>query len=205
MCKCYTIEEKTTAADYNSEKRLINQNGYQNVNFINIPERSVRYCKDMITTLVCIFVFFLETIITLVYIQIEQNWTYSLALFAGSFFLSWFIFGCLWYLIGKAHGDLDFLNGKRMSDGKQPCVVGATTLMGMFIHSFEIQTTIGYGERYPTEECPEGVFLFVIQIIISIGFEGAMVSVVYAKLARPLTHISKLTFSKTACVSFLLL
>ena len=74
-------------------------------------------------------------------------------------------------------------------------------MTGMFIHSLELQSTIGFGERYPTEECPEGVFLFVIQIIISIAIEGAMVAVVYAKMSKPVKQISKLSFSKTACVS----
>lgn len=177
--------KKNVDVEYNPSRRLIAKNGHQNVTFKKVPKRSLRYCKDIVTTL------------------IEQEWGYTLTLFAATFFLSWFIFACLWYLIAQAHGDLDIdiVTKNRLSgDGKQPCVVGAFDFTGMFIHSLELQSTIGFGEKYPTEECPEGVFLFVMQIIISIGIEGAIVAVVYAKMAKPVKQISKLTFSKTACV-----
>ncbi|XP_055375809.1 ATP-sensitive inward rectifier potassium channel 1 [Condylostylus longicornis] len=168
----------------NINRRLIRKNGYQNVSFKNIPKRSLKYWKDLITTL------------------IELEWSYVLSIFVIIFVGSWILFAVLWYLIAKAHGDLDFdpLTKQRIGEGKKPCVHGAYDMTAMFIHSLELQTTIGFGEKYPTEECPEGVFLFVFQIISSIAFEGAIVAVVYAKMAKPVKLLSKFTFSKTACI-----
>lgn len=40
----------------------------------------------------------------------------------------------------------------------------------------------------------------IIQIIIGIGIEGAMVGIVYAKMIRPATHTSVMHFSKKALI-----
>lgn len=51
-----------------------------------------------------------------------------------------------------------------------------------------------------TEECPEGVFLITLQVIVGIGIHGAMASIVYAKMTKPSTHISVMNFSRKAVI-----
>ena len=60
--------------------------------------------------------------------------------------------------------------------------------------------SIGYGSRYITEECPEGTFLIIVQVIIGIGINGAMVGVLYAKMTKVSRHISVMNFSKKAVI-----
>ncbi|XP_055859417.1 ATP-sensitive inward rectifier potassium channel 11-like isoform X1 [Episyrphus balteatus] len=166
--------------------RVVEQNGNENVQFLRIPDKSWRYWKDFVTTL------------------IELEWKYTLSLFVGSFFTSWFVFAVLWYMVAYAHGDMlfDEVTGERLGEGKEPCVIGASTFVGMLLHSIETQTTVGFGERYPSEECPESMFLFIMQIIVSVGIEGAMVSIIYAKTARPTKQLAKMRFSNKAVVCY---
>lgn len=63
-----------------------------------------------------------------------------------------------------------------------------------------LKVSIGFGEKYPNEECPEAIFLMVIQIVIGIAIEGAMVGIVYAKMVRPPNKSSDMKFSRKAVV-----
>lgn len=74
-------------------------------------------------------------------------------------------------------------------------------MTSMFLFSFELQTTIGTGEKYPTDECPEGVFIFILQVLFSVAIEGALLSTIYAKTTKPKKILSKLKFSEKAVVS----
>lgn len=123
-------------------------------------------------------------------------------MFALSFFCSWLLFALIWYVIALSHGDLDFdpRTGERLSDGPRPCVEEARTLAGFLLFSIETQMGIGFGNKYPTEECPEAVLVVVLQSIIGVAIEGAMVGIVFAKMTRPPTISSELKFSKNAAV-----
>ncbi|XP_065357638.1 inward rectifier potassium channel irk-1 [Calliphora vicina] len=164
--------------------RVIEKNGRENVSFKKIPEKSWRYIRDFVTTL------------------IELEWKYMLTMFIGSYFLSWTFFAILCYMVAFSHGDLMFdeVTGERLGEGKNPCIIGVYDFTSMFIYSFETQSTIGYGEKYPSEECPETMFLFILQIIVSIAIEGGMISIIYAKTARPAKQLTKLKFSDKAVI-----
>lgn len=125
-----------------------------------------------------------------------------LAMFIGSYFLSWTFFAILCYMVAFSHGDLMFdeVTGERLGEGKDPCIIGVYDFTSMFVYSIETQTTIGFGEKYPSEECPETMFLFILQIIVSIAIEGGMISIIYAKTARPAKQLTKLKFSDKAVV-----
>ncbi|GAB0090280.1 ATP-sensitive inward rectifier potassium channel 11 isoform X1 [Sergentomyia squamirostris] len=166
-------------------KRVIYRNGKRNVDFFNIPQKSARYFKDFVTTL------------------IEEQWRYTLALFAFTFFSCWILFALLWYLIAYAHGDLniDPESGERTGDGERPCIMEAKSMASFLLFSIETQVGIGFGTRYPTEECPEALFLMIVQLILSVAIEGAMVGIVYAKMVRPTkTGNSDLKFSRKAVI-----
>lgn len=58
----------------------------------------------------------------------------------------------------------------------------------------ETQVSTGYGERYPTEECPEGIFLLIAQLTIGIIIDGAIIGIVYAKMVSS-TYLHSKYFS----------
>ncbi|KAG7266751.1 hypothetical protein CRUP_028729 [Coryphaenoides rupestris] len=45
------------------------------------------------------------------------------------------------------------------------------TLTGAFLFSLETQTTIGYGFRCITEECPAAIILLIVQLVITMLME----------------------------------
>lgn len=129
-----------------------------------------------------------------------------LTLFLGSYFVSWTFFGILCYMVAYSHGDFlfDAVSGERLGEGSEPCIIGVPNFVGIMIYSIETQTTLGFGERYATEECPETIFLFVMQMLCAAAIEGSMVSIIYAKTARPAKQLTKLKFSDKAVVSYFL-
>ncbi|XP_023032186.1 ATP-sensitive inward rectifier potassium channel 12 [Drosophila willistoni] len=169
-----------------SMHRVMEKNGRENVVFRRIPEKSWRYMRDVITTLV------------------ETDWKYMLTLFLGSYFASWIFFAILCYVVAYYHGDFlfDTINGDRLGEGKDPCIFGVRTFVAMLIYSIETQTTLGFGEKYASEECPETIFLFVMQMLCAVAIEGSMVSVIYAKTARPAKQMTKLKFSDKAVICY---
>lgn len=185
-------------------KRVICKTGERNVGVLNIPERSLRFFKDFVTTLVSYTFEICQNRNFTVFFpsQIEEQWRYTLTVFSASFFTCWILFAILWYLIAYAHGDFNFdpETGERLGDGDQPCVTGCKTFAGYLLLSIETQVSIGFGEKYPNEECPEAIFLMVIQIILGVAIEGAMVGIVYAKMVRPPKRSPDLKFSRKAVI-----
>ncbi|SPP79981.1 inward rectifier potassium channel irk-1 [Drosophila guanche] len=166
--------------------RVMEKNGNENVVFRRIPEKSWRYMRDVITTLM------------------ELEWKYMLTLFLGSYFLSWLLFAVLCYVVSWSHGDFlfDEISGVRLGEGDRPCIYGVTSWVTMIIYSVETQTTLGFGEKYASEECPETVFLFIMQMVCAALIEGSMVSLIYAKTARPARQMTKLKFSDKAVICY---
>ncbi|XP_059620304.1 ATP-sensitive inward rectifier potassium channel 8-like [Phlebotomus argentipes] len=163
--------------------RIYEKNGGKNIRHRNVSRRSVKFAKDFATTL------------------IEGRWRYTLVIFAVSFVGSWAFFALLWQLIAQAHGDLDFdETGRRLNEGTPTCLRGASDYAGFFLLSLETQVTTGYGEKYPNEECPEAIFLLMLQMFIGVVIEGAMVGVVYAKLTRPPRHAGDLVFTRNCVI-----
>lgn len=124
-----------------------------------------------------------------------------LTIFVLSYFISWLFFAVLFYIIGWAHGDLEFdaETGQRLGEGKKECVHGAVNFYGFFLLSVETQVSTGYGEKYPTEECPEAIFLLIVQLTLGIVIDAAMVGIVYVKMIRP-TKYAAFKFSKNAVI-----
>ncbi|KAH8413224.1 hypothetical protein KR009_008967 [Drosophila setifemur] len=166
--------------------RVMEKNGKENVVFRRIPEKSWRYMRDLVTTL------------------IELDWKYMLTLFLGSYFLSWLLFAALCYVVAYSHGDFVFdpVTGARLGEGDSPCIYGVGNWVAMLIYSVETQSTLGFGEKYASEECPETIILFVLQMVSAALIEGCMVSVIYAKTARPARQMTKLKFSDKAVICY---
>ncbi|XP_050069431.1 G protein-activated inward rectifier potassium channel 3-like isoform X2 [Anopheles maculipalpis] len=159
-------------------KRVIFKQGDCNVIQGNVAKRRRRYLQDIFTTLV------------------DIQWRWTLFVFACSFILSWLGFGAIWYLIALSHGDIQAAG----DESHKPCVTYIYGFTSAFLFSLETQHTIGYGNRYITEECPEGIFILALQSITGVFIQAFMVGIVFAKLSRPKKRAQTLLFSKNAVI-----
>lgn len=157
-------------------KRIVFKNGDLNIVQERLSKRRRRYLADIVTTLV------------------DIKWRWTLMVFCLSFVLSWLVFGMIWWLILYAHNDLS------PDSDHTPCVTNVADLTGCFLFSLESQHTIGYGYRYITDQCPEGVILLCVQSIVGLVIQALMVSVVFTKLARPKKRAQTLMFSRNAVI-----
>jgi hypothetical protein len=133
--------------------------------------------------------------------QIDAQWRWLLTVFVLAYFGSWVLFAALFYIIGWAHGDLIFdeETGQRLGDGREECVRGAINFAGFFLLSVESQVSTGYGEKYPTEECPEAIFLLIVQLTLGVAIDAMMVGIVYVKAIRPPKY-ADFKFSRKAVI-----
>ncbi|XP_016323940.1 ATP-sensitive inward rectifier potassium channel 12-like [Sinocyclocheilus anshuiensis] len=122
--------------------RFVKKNGQCNVVFTNMDDKPRRYLADIFTTCV------------------DIRWRYLLMIFCSTFLFSWLVFGLIFYSVSLAHGDFD---KDRESSRKpwKPCLLHVEGFVGAFLFSIETQTTIGYGWRCVTEECPIAIVTVV--------------------------------------------
>ncbi|CAL8278939.1 unnamed protein product [Lota lota] len=86
-------------------------------------------------------------------------------------------------------------------DSCVPPSVCYATLTGAFLFALETQTTIGYGFRCITEECPAAILLLIIQLVITMVMEIFITGTFLAKVARPKKRGETVKFSQHAVVS----
>ena len=120
--------------------------------------------------------------------MMDLKWRYIVGLFTVSFILTWIIFGSLWYAIVIYRPDKN-------------CLDNVDSWTTAFLFSIETQTTIGYGGRAVTPNCVEGVLLLLIQTIVGMLVNCAMLGILFAKLARPKNRGKTTMFSKRAVVT----
>lgn len=177
--------------------RFVRKNGQCNVLFTNMEEKRQRYLADIFTTCV------------------DVRWRYLLLLFCTSFLLSWLFFGIIFYTVSLAHGDFEKLKGDGVGElhgpssghpaggqtQRMPCILHVQGFMGALLFSMETQTTIGYGWRCVTEECPITVITVVVQSIVGCIIDSFMIGTIMAKMARPKKRNQTLMFSKNAVIA----
>ncbi|XP_067093427.1 ATP-sensitive inward rectifier potassium channel 14 [Osmerus mordax] len=181
--------------------RFVGKDGRCNVAFVNMSERGQRYLSDLFTTCV------------------DIRWRWMLVIFTLSFLLSWLLFGFAFWLIATAHGDLaDRLHpgsgaspgageagpggvSDREAEAEEPCFFQVNSFMAAFLFSLETQTSIGYGFRSVTEECPLAVMAVVLQCIVGCIIDAFIIGAVMAKIAKPKKRNETLVFSDTAVVA----
>lgn len=69
-------------------------------------------------------------------------------------------------------GDLDHLEDADWT----PCVDNVNGFISAFLFSIETETTIGYGHRVITDQCPVGTMLLLLQAILGSMVNAFMVS-----------------------------
>ncbi|XP_071777704.1 ATP-sensitive inward rectifier potassium channel 10-like [Centroberyx gerrardi] len=161
-------------------RRVLSKDGRSNVRIEHVSGRSALYMRDLWTTF------------------LDMQWRYKFFLFTATFAGTWFLFGVLWYLVALVHGDLLEFDPP---SNHTPCVMQMQTLTGAFLFSLESQTTIGYGFRCITEECPAAIILLIIQLVITMVMEIFITGTFLAKVARPKKRGETVKFSQHAVVS----
>ncbi|XP_054611285.1 ATP-sensitive inward rectifier potassium channel 15 [Dunckerocampus dactyliophorus] len=159
-------------------RRIVSKDGHNNVRIDNVEGMVKLYLHDIWTTVV------------------DMKWRYKLTLFASTFIMTWFIFGVLFYFISMGNGDFEPM----LSSNHTPCLENVKTFTGAFLFSLESQTTIGYGFRYITEDCPLAIFTLVAQLVITGLAEIFVTGAFLAKLARPKKRAETIKFSQSAVV-----
>lgn len=160
------------------QRRIVSKDGHNNVQIDNVEGMVKLYLHDIWTTVV------------------DIKWRYKLTLFTSTFIMTWFIFGVFFYLIGMGNGD--YVVG--VNSTHTPCVANVQTLTGAFLFSLESQTTIGYGFRHISEECPLAIFTLVAQLVITGLAEIFITGAFLAKLARPKKRAETIKFSQLAVI-----
>ncbi|XP_061905062.1 ATP-sensitive inward rectifier potassium channel 15 [Entelurus aequoreus] len=159
-------------------RRIVSKDGHNQVHIDNVEGMVKLYLHDIWTTVV------------------DMKWRYKLTLFASTFVMTWFIFGVLFYFISMGNGDLE----ATLPSNHTPCLENVKTFTGAFLFSLESQTTIGYGFRYITEDCPLAIFTLVAQLVITGLAEIFVTGAFLAKLARPKKRAETIKFSQSAVV-----
>nr|XP_019939476.1 PREDICTED: ATP-sensitive inward rectifier potassium channel 12-like [Paralichthys olivaceus] len=173
--------------------RFVKKNGQCNVVFNNMEDKPQRYLADIFTTCV------------------DIRWRYLLLIFTTTFLLSWLLFGLIFWGVAFAHGDFDLRIPVKDEDprngaegGKdewRPCILHIQGFIGAFLFSIETQTTIGYGFRCVTEECPVAVVTVVVQSIVGCIIDSFMIGTIMAKMVRPKKRAQTLLFSHHAVIA----
>ncbi|XP_023822036.1 ATP-sensitive inward rectifier potassium channel 10-like [Oryzias latipes] len=161
-------------------RRVLSKDGRSNVRIEHVRGRGTLYLRDLWTTF------------------LDMQWRYKFFLFSATFAGTWFLFGVLWYLVALLHGDLIEFDPP---SNHTPCVMEVKTLTGAFLFSLESQTTIGYGFRCITEECPVAIVLLITQLVITMVMEIFITGTFLAKVARPKKRGETVKFSQHAVVS----
>ncbi|XP_029353212.1 ATP-sensitive inward rectifier potassium channel 12-like [Echeneis naucrates] len=171
--------------------RFVKKNGQCNVVFNNMEDKPRRYLADIFTTCV------------------DIRWRYLFLIYTATFLLSWLLFGLIFWGVALAHGDFDLHTPvtdprKNVEEGKdewRPCILHIQGFIGAFLFSIETQTTIGYGFRCVTEECPVAVVTVVVQSIVGCIIDAFMIGTIMAKMVRPKKRAQTLLFSHHAVIA----
>ncbi|XP_050676023.1 G protein-activated inward rectifier potassium channel 3-like [Leptidea sinapis] len=157
-------------------RRVVHKSGEENVPVrSNIPSKSMKYMRDIVNTV------------------INSKWRYMILLIMFSHFVFWLLFASIWYVVSASYQE-------DIGDGKEHCITGTSSFAGMLMMAVETQMTIGYGVRYPNEECPEAIVIMVLEIVAGTALSGGLSSLLFTKLVRPNKLVTSVGFSNKATV-----
>lgn len=158
-----------------NNNRILLKTGGANVFLNRIPNKSLRYVRDLANTL------------------IHTRWRWILLSLFLANAVAYIIFAFMWMFISVWNGD------HQITDVSKKCVEGTTTFTGYLLLSIETLTTIGFGEIYPVD-CHEGWVILTLQELVGVAIQGALVSAVYVKLAKPYNDLPLNLFSRRCVV-----
>lgn len=144
-------------------QRFVDKNGRCNVQHGNLGGETSRYLSDLFTTLV------------------DLKWRWNLFIFILTYTVAWLFMASMWWLIAYIRGDLN----RAHNDKYTPCVANVYNFPSAFLFFIETEATIGYGYRYITDKCPEGIILFLFQSILGSIVDAFLIGCMFIKMSQP--------------------
>ncbi|XP_029312821.1 G protein-activated inward rectifier potassium channel 1-like [Cottoperca gobio] len=169
-----------TAPMKRKRQRFVEKNGRCNVQHGNLGGETSRYISDLFTTLV------------------DLKWRWNLLIFTLTYTVAWLVMASMWWVIALIRGDLS-LGGHDKS--YTPCVANVYNFPSAFLFFIETEATIGYGHRYITEKCPEGIILFLFQSLLGSIVDAFLIGCMFIKMSQPKKRAETLMFSQHAVIS----
>ncbi|XP_006011239.1 G protein-activated inward rectifier potassium channel 1 [Latimeria chalumnae] len=160
-------------------QRFVDKNGRCNVQHGNLGSETSRYLSDLFTTLV------------------DLKWRWNLFIFVLTYTVAWLFMASMWWVIAYIRGDLN----KAHDDNYTPCVANVYNFPSAFLFFIETEATIGYGYRYITDKCPEGIILFLFQSILGSIVDAFLIGCMFIKMSQPKKRAETLMFSEHAVIS----
>ncbi|XP_062390020.1 G protein-activated inward rectifier potassium channel 1 isoform X1 [Sardina pilchardus] len=160
-------------------QRFVDKNGRCNVQHGNLGGETSRYLSDLFTTLV------------------DLKWRYNLFIFILTYTVAWLFMASMWWVIAYIRGDLN----RAHDDKYTPCVANVYNFPSAFLFFIETEATIGYGYRYITDKCPEGIILFLFQSILGSIVDAFLIGCMFIKMSQPKKRAETLMFSEHAAIS----
>lgn len=150
------------------------KNGKHHVRSSNIPQKRERFLADFFTSF------------------IDAKWPWVVGLYSVGFLFSWTFFGTVYFII--------FSLRQKYDEGTL-CVEKVDSWTSAFLFSVESQTTIGYGGRQITPECPEAIIFLLLQSLAGFLLSTSLLGLIFAKLSRPRPRAQTVMFSKHAVIA----
>ncbi|XP_068119342.1 G protein-activated inward rectifier potassium channel 1-like [Hyperolius riggenbachi] len=160
-------------------QRFVDKNGRCNVQHGNLGGETSRYLSDLFTTLV------------------DLKWRWNLLIFILTYTVAWLVMASMWWMIAYIRGDIN----RNHDDNYTPCVANVYNFPSAFLFFIETEATIGYGFRYITEKCPEGIILFLFQSLLGSIVDAFLIGCMFIKMSQPKKRAETLMFSQNAVIS----
>ncbi|CAH2236890.1 jg20299 [Pararge aegeria aegeria] len=137
------------------------------------------------------------------FLLVETRWRWTLLNFFIAFTCIWLFFAAIYWIISYNHGDFsdNHLPPNQNTSSFIPCINNVYGFTSTFLFSIEVHTTVAYGRRSITLECPETIIAMCLQCILSSIFQAIMVGILFAKLTRPRGRAQTILFSKHAVIN----
>ncbi|XP_008070024.1 ATP-sensitive inward rectifier potassium channel 11 [Carlito syrichta] len=112
-------------------------------------------------------------------------------------------FLCSWLLFAMAWWLIAFAHGDLApaEGAAEPCVTSIHSFSSAFLFSIEVQVTIGFGGRMVTEECPLAILVLIVQNIVGLMINAIMLGCIFMKTAQAHRRAETLIFSKHAVIA----
>ncbi|XP_029440924.1 ATP-sensitive inward rectifier potassium channel 11-like [Rhinatrema bivittatum] len=112
-------------------------------------------------------------------------------------------FICSWMVFAMAWWLIAFGHGDLdpRHSSSVPCVTNIQSFTSAFLFSIEVQVTIGFGGRMVTEQCPLAITVLIIQNIAGLINNAVMLGCIFMKTAQANRRAETLIFSKHAVVA----
>ncbi|XP_047512499.1 G protein-activated inward rectifier potassium channel 4-like [Pieris napi] len=132
---------------------------------------------------------------------VEARWRWTLLNFVSAHTCLWLFFGTIYWIISYNHDDFSSVPTSQNASKTIPCIRNLYGFTSAFLFSIEVHTTVAYGKRAITLECPQTVTAMCLQCIVSSIFQAIMVGILFAKLTRPRARTQTILFSRQAVIN----